>query len=816
MRAKAAQIQAKRKTQIYLLSPFSSLHYSDQRSQWGAVFTFCSSLDSIPSTMSKRGGFSLAGTVDKKAKLDSKTATPQTAKDKLKNPFLSKPIHPEKTLQIFLTQARNSARRYSSDIKLPITKPFCEVEARIGILKINNRRVTSGGVKKIDGKTAHGFDCTSLPQQPSMESGVSRSHYVHWTQVGLSEVSPISTALGCVNKPNTPSKEAIAKIKRELQEHEYVETVFSGYPGERRVCFPGFVDPARPKITKPGEMEYKEKINQMDWTIPAAHYDFRVGLASEKIVDPAVTSVPNGWSMHRVKRRRSYSRRDNNIAWQIDITEVTSTHKDPSKKKTVVYEIEMELKANNMLQLINEEDQNKVAQLTKSFSQQLWWMVGQINPLEDTVNVEEYLQEHPNKHAVQIAKATCGALKKFMEHPPPIVPGEAAHIDSPCARPKETPSPSLANLNFCGCMPVNFSRHNIDDIQQSPNNAYFLSEKTDGVRHFMIFTGDTVVLLDRAMKGKQAITSSGEDPMAPVLSLIQPGTVLDGEVVMHRGGSNHPARPIFIVFDVLCIGPNSAILHLPFEQRLHHLRKATFRTKTANRDMFSPGDVSNPKVALPLLRKNFVSRTEIASLLGHVVEEKGLRSYRNPPLHNHLTDGIIFQPNLPYACGTDVNLLKWKYLDTVTIDVELLPPRHHHNSHGDEDELNTGVMGNDQTSIDMTRYVRLPKSERYRLEADKHESGSRIAEVGFDPETGEWYYLTMRPDKIAPNHISTVLGTLLELSESLTTEELQYRMSVPPGSRDTYRKDLRGMLKQLLEHQKKTHSMQNHQNPSRK
>jgi hypothetical protein len=153
-----------------------------------------------------------------------------------------------------------------------------------------------------------------------------------------------------------------------------------------------------------------------------------------------------------------------------------------------------------------------------------------------------------------------------------------------------------------------------------------------------------------------------------------------------------------------------------------------------------------------------------------------------------------------------VNLLKWKYLDTVTIDVEILPARYHH--HDDDDALNVGVMGNDQTTVDMTRYVNLPKSERLRLEADKVASGSRIAEVGFDPETGEWYYLTMRPDKIAPNHISTVLGTLLELSESLNTEELQYRMSVPPGQRDTYRKDLKGMLKQLLEHQKRKHSHQ--------
>jgi hypothetical protein len=75
--------------------------------------------------------------------------------------------------------------------------------------------------------------------------------------------------------------------------------------------------------------------------------------------------------------------------------------------------------------------------------------------------------------------------------------------------------------------------------------------------------------------------------------------------------------------------------------------------------------------------------------------------------------------------------------------------------------------------------------------------------VGFDPTTGEWYYLTMRPDKTDPNHISTAPGTLLELAESLTTKKLRYRMSVPVEARDTYRKDVGRMQKQLLEHQRK-------------
>ena len=117
--------------------------------------------------------------------------------------------------------------------------------------------------------------------------------------------------------------------------------------------------------------------------------------------------------------------------------------------------------------------------------------------------------------------------------------------------------------------------------------------------------------------------------------------------------------------------------------------------------------------------------------------------------------------------------------------------------------MRVGVLGEEGTLVDMTRHVKLPVSELRRLEADRFETKGNIAEVGFHPETGEWYYLTMRADKVAPNHISTVLGTVLELAESLTTDELRFRMSVPAGSRDTFRKDSRNMLKQLLDHQRR-------------
>jgi hypothetical protein len=79
-------------------------------------------------------------------------------------------------------------------------------------------------------------------------------------------------------------------------------------------------------------------------------------------------------------------------------------------------------------------------------------------------------------------------------------------------------------------------------------------------------------------------------------------------------------------------------------------------------------------------------------------------------------------------------------------------------------------------------------------------TGSNIAEIGFDPNTGDWYYHTMRTDKGGtPNHISTLMGTLLGQAESLRKEELIFRLIVPSGQRDTFHREERRMYEHLLE-----------------
>ncbi|KAL3812189.1 hypothetical protein ACHAXA_011875 [Cyclostephanos tholiformis] len=430
-------------------------------------------------------------------------------------------------------------------------------------------------------------------------------------------------------------------------------------------------------------------------------------------------------------------------------------------------------------------------------SQQLWFMIQQLNPTHDILEVSEFLQLRSWRTAVVSdpgdANAGVGDTIPFpmqfrWEHAGELL--EAQHRQDPAIGGEWVLPKQEDRWRTISHGVHRHKRRARRSCKSRDEEGYQPKPKNVG-------NGDDV-----------------DNPMRLAASLVKAGAVLDGEVVMHQC----LCRPVFVVFDVLANSSNEPILHLPFEQRLRHLRSASFvrgggmstniggGVGGGGVDLFDPAAVSDPNVALPLVRKNFVDRVDLDRLLSHVSEERGTRIYRYGDTHHHLTDGIIFQPNTPYVCGTDVNLLKWKYLDTVTIDVEILPPRPNfgRNSHlaaTNDDVLRVGVMGEEGTTVDMTRYLRLPESERRRLEADRHESGLKIAEVGFDPTTGEWYYRMMRPDKVAPNHISTVLGTLLELTESLSMEKLRYCMSMPTGTRDTYTKDVRNMQKQLLDHQ---------------
>jgi hypothetical protein len=438
-------------------------------------------------TMSKRPAGTLSGLVEeqkKSARLDEQRS--QRSQTHSNNPFLLRPVNPEDALKIFLWTARSKAREsIPQGMSYPITKPFCEIEARIGILfrrsspfrGESDMRVLSSGPKKVPfrGKEMwmSAFDCTPTSEGNricNFEGGISKTNFVNWTSSGLSEPSPISSAFGLSNTLSSTD------LKRELKEADKMTTVYGGYSNHNRACFDGIHVPGR--IGR-GQLEHKSKIVTMDVALPASPYDLRLGLSTERVLDSNLKDAPSGWTSKRLKRRKSFTRRDNKFLWQLDVTEVTTT--DYTGNSGVEYEVEIELNENATLNLINESDEAKVKELCVSLAQQLWWMLRQINPVSDVLDVEDFLVDHSDPTASQLALAQCGALKKFMDSQRSGDCLWKSPISEDGSFTSQTPS--VTKLRFPGCMPVNFSRNDIEKVQRSDENGgYFLSEKTDGVR----------------------------------------------------------------------------------------------------------------------------------------------------------------------------------------------------------------------------------------------------------------------------------------------------------------------------------------------
>jgi hypothetical protein len=157
-------------------------------------------------------------------------------------------------------------------------------------------------------------------------------------------------------------------------------------------------------------------------TVPAAKYDLRIGLSSEKDLrvqgEASYLEPPQGWAQRRVKRRRSYARRDQSIVWRIDVTEVAVSFPPnraaeaarSAEAAHLTYEVEVELLERAMLRLVNESDEAKLRGMASQYAQQLWWIASQLNPISDVIDVEEMLQPHPDVEAVCQALGHCAEI----------------------------------------------------------------------------------------------------------------------------------------------------------------------------------------------------------------------------------------------------------------------------------------------------------------------------------------------------------------------------------------------------------------------
>lgn len=177
---------------------------------------------------------------------------------------------------------------------------------------------------------------------------------------------------------------------------------------------------------------------------------------------------------------------------------------------------------------------------------------------------------------------------------------------------------------FPGPQPVSIERRHFPLLKKQP---YFVCEKTDGVRYFLISIDSGVYIVNRAFKTDQVKIRIPKD------------TLLDGELVKTKTG-----KTLFVVHDAIRTKGES-LLKLPLDQRLE---KAKAVTKGIIKTAAAPFEV-RVKTMWPL-------GTRIPDLNSFEYE----------------TDGIVLTPiNEPIRMGTHETMFKWKPRDRITIDFQI-------------------------------------------------------------------------------------------------------------------------------------------------
>jgi hypothetical protein len=484
---------------------------------------------------------------------------------------------------------------------------------------------------------------------------------------------------------------------------------------------------------------------------PKCAYDLRIAVALETEMVKVVAIDP-GHTGTRLKERRSFMV----DGWQLDLTRVTS--KDAGAATgNIVHEVEVELGVGKTKEWL--QDDTKARGLAADATAKLLKV---LRCILDTA-----------RSALPSVVCVGGAQSNM---------GIAAKGCWQNCMPKERQDMQ----RFPGTMPAAFKRKNIKPVMAA---EWMVSEKTDGVRYFMVIaevpnpsTGvkhRTVLLVDRA---ESVFTMPGLQRLAEVINL---GTVIDGEVVKHRSKN----KDVFIAFDLLGVA-GQTVVHEPFLKRLGVLHQIV-QCYDKQRQRFGLGVVD-------MFMKKWVPKADICSIFDNIKVEQGLgepRTYNYKGRMHHYTDGIIFAPVGPYIIGSAGDqYLKWKWGDLVTVDFKVAVT---------SEGMSFFAGGNQGDDVDFTKSVAMDDSEREKL-TKALRSNSRgavaprgVAELGLEPTTGMWIYKLLRPDKKQGNHYTVVVDTLMQLAQDISQEELQYCMLKGDGS--NWRKKIQEAKEGLLQ-----------------
>jgi len=199
------------------------------------------------------------------------------------------------------------------------------------------------------------------------------------------------------------------------------------------------------------------------------------------------------------------------------------------------------------------------------------------------------------------------------------------------------------------------------------------------------------------------------------------GVILDGELVFNRSKKEN----VFLVFDALLYRGQPLVDKL-FGERLETIRTTILTAFARNLPaVLAQESALNAHRNLPtlpgvnplqLVRKVFVPRREFNTLLSKMRMEEGERVFFDPEnravapgapatsRRHHKSDGFIFQPNARYVFSKHYELMKWKWAELRSVDLQIeIPMEGTSNAAGGDWPIYLKCGGPDGTQINCTK-----------------------------------------------------------------------------------------------------------------
>eukprot|EP00005_Dracoamoeba_jomungandri_P005739 CAMPEP_0174252908 /NCGR_PEP_ID=MMETSP0439-20130205/2274_1 /TAXON_ID=0 /ORGANISM="Stereomyxa ramosa, Strain Chinc5" /LENGTH=788 /DNA_ID=CAMNT_0015333607 /DNA_START=26 /DNA_END=2392 /DNA_ORIENTATION=- len=333
----------------------------------------------------------------------------------------------------------------------------------------------------------------------------------------------------------------------------------------------------------------------------------------------------------------------------------------------------------------------------------------------------------------------------------------------------ELPNTSADSNVFPGSMPIPFGREHWEVVQSS---QYFVSEKTDGLRIFLLVDDCGVFLIDRKFdfylvqkydQLKELYAKNGV-------------TLIDGEMVHHK----HTKRLMFLVFDVLSVN-GKCVTSLPLSARLTHIRDGVV---LPYRRAIDKGIIDNDTHPFVIIAKPFYPKKLARKLFSHISVDKS----RNPlgdyyfadMKRHHKSDGLVLTPDEAYVPYANPKLFKWKFLETINFKLKVAKGQH--------TLLCTGDCGRDETCS----LVQFSSQDVSRLQSDLKSTGDVSEQVQvkclYDAKRGKWHYHSLRTDQSSITSLKSVFSTLLAIAQNISREEILYRIMQTSQSDDWEKK----------------------------